>query len=154
MIQTEKQHLPKVQNSIRWLYQKYSPLLLGYISGSISDPRKSEKFLVQILSRFAIDYQQEIITDQVNWLQLLQYTRNALSEQNRPQSALITNHQYKEFNYSKLQSLSDREKEIFCAIYYHGKSIGELAMSMEENEHSIRSQFKLSLDKIRSTREN
>ena len=158
MLKTDKKHLPQCQDHIRLLYQKYGALLLGYISGVVPDRQKSEEYLVAILGRFSIDFPERIRNEAVNWLQLLQYSRKMLS------TLQSTNHPNKNHSIGKqavpsctdvgLALLSSREKEIFCSIYYHGKSISDLAKSMSESESTIRSEFKLSFDKIRSARGN
>ena len=154
MSQLEKKYLPQTQDNVRWLYQKYSASLLGYIVGVIADQQESEKFLITILSRFAVDCEDDILSGQVTWLKLLQYSRNFLPKLKHQLNGVKVGELGVQLSPSIGQSrfigLDSREKEIFCAIYYHGKSISDLAKSMGESEHVIRSQFKLSFDKIRS----
>lgn len=153
MTQIEKNYLFPNCDHIRWLYQKYGALLLGYIAGIIPEQQESEKYLVLILSRFAVDREDDMLNEQVNWLSLLQYSRNLLAElgtQKGNRIAKSADSPRKQMDDGRLNMLSNREKEIFCSIYYHGKSIGDLAASMGESENIIRSQFKVSFDKIRS----
>jgi len=158
MLKTEKKQLPQRQDHIRMLYQKYGALLLGYISGVVNNRQESEEYLVAILGRFAIDFPDHIRNGDVSWLQLLQYSRSILPQLQsaNPRNANHSrgNEVATKYNDEQLNLLSSREKEIFCSIYYHGKSICDLAKSLQESESRIRSEFKLSFDKIRSARGN
>jgi DNA-directed RNA polymerase specialized sigma24 family protein len=158
MTSIEQKQLSQTQDQIRWLYQKYAPSLLGYIYGMIQDRQESEEYLVKILSRFAVDYEEEIVNLRINWPKLLQYSRNLIPElQALSQGTRIGKAEPKaitQFDQLELSVLSNDEKQIFCAIYYHGKSISDLAKVLKESEQVIRSQFKLSFDKIRRARGN
>ena len=158
MLKTDKKHLPQRQDHIRLLYQKYGALLLGYISGVVTDRQESEEYLVAILGRFSIDFPERIRNGAVNWLQLLQYSRKMLSALQNAKHPNRNHHIVKQAEPNctdeGLALLNSREKEIFCSIYYHGKSISDLAKSLSESESIIRSEFKLSFDKIRSARGN
>ena len=153
MPQVEKKYLPQTQDNIRWLYQKYSATLLGYLAGVIADQQESEKCLVAIISRFAVDRDEDILTGQVTWLKLLQYSRSMLPQlQHHLNGASVgkLGVQWSSgIGQEKLSVLNAREREIFCGIYYHGRSASDLATSLGEREEAIRSQFKLSFDKIR-----
>lgn len=150
MPQIEKKYRSQTQANIGWLYQKYSASLLGFIAGIIPDQQESEKYLVTILGRFATDYGDDILREQVTWLQLLQYSRNLMAQLRGRAYRGSLQKVGELINDMRISVLDNREKEIFCAIYYHGKSVSELAESMKESENVIRSQFKLSFDKIRS----
>lgn len=156
MLKTEERPLPQSQDQLRWLYQRYSALLLGYIFEIVPDQKKSEEYLVTILSRFAVDFKEELTHGQVTWIKLLCYSRNLLPQlrnnKQHPNGNEIQS--AKNYNHSQLEVLSNLEKEIFCEIYYHGRSISDLANRMQESEEVIRSSFKLSFDKIRSTHGN
>lgn len=157
MLKTEERSLPQSQDHVRQLYQRYSALLLGYICEIVPDQKKSEEYLVAILSRFAVEFKEDLSSGKVTWLKLLCYGRNLL-----PQLMQSTNNRLnvsegqssKNYNHSKLKMLSNLEKEVFCEIYYHGKSISDLAQRLQESEEVIRNHFKLSFDKIRSARGN
>ncbi|WP_443945766.1 hypothetical protein ACJVDH_01225 [Pedobacter sp. AW1-32] len=158
MLKTEKQNLLGIQNYVRHLSQKYSPSLLGYIYSVTGDREKSEEYLVMILSQFVVDFNTDVLNKNVTWLKLRQYACNFLS-----MSAFVSHTRIEDKNKQLetgfpenvyLSLLDQKQKEIFCAIYYHGKSINDLATALQENETFIRNQFKLSLDKIRNARGN
>ena len=137
---------------IRWFYDQYAPMLLGYINGIVQDHQKSEDHLVAILTSFVKDV---VILKKKsklnNWLQLRQYAQSKLT--------LVTAKDYQlkpnpSLNGERLDLLDDLQKRIFCAIYYHGKSISYLAAAIGCDESEIRNQLKLSIDKMRRTSGN
>ncbi|WP_412466119.1 hypothetical protein [Pedobacter sp. KLB.chiD] len=137
---------------IRRLYNQYAPMLLGYINGIVQDPQESEDHLIAILTSFVKDVVVLPEKSRLNiWLELRQYAQSKLT--------LYTakDHQ-SNFNQSvhkgKLDLLDDLQKRIFCAVYYHGKSIHYLAATIGCDESEIRNQLKLSIDKMRRTSGN
>ena len=156
MLKTEERLLPQSQDQVKLLYQRYSALLLGYIFEIVPDQKKSEEYLVAILSRFAVDFKEELAKGKVTWVKLLCYSRNLLPQLKDFKQHLDRVEIQSAKNYSsfQLELLTNLEKEIFCEIYYHGKSISDLARKMQKSEDVIRSNFKLSFDKIRSTHGN
>ena len=158
MLKSERKHLPQSQDDVCYLYQKYSAALLGYIRATVPDQEESEAHLITILSRFAVDYREDVLKGQVTWVKLLCYSRTMLPQLQYSDQQLgsiqvdVPSEQYE--GYVGLDLLEGTEKEIFYSIYYRGKSIGDLAKAMGESESEIRRQFKSSFDKIRSARGN
>ncbi|GAA4209635.1 hypothetical protein GCM10022289_35470 [Pedobacter jeongneungensis] len=131
---------------IRWFYDQYAPMLLGYINGIVQDHQKSEDHLVSILTSFVKDVVLQEKSRLNIWLELRQYAQSKLT--------LFTanDHQLKAnqfVNQGKLDLLDDLQQQIFCSVYYHGKSISDLAAKMNSDENEIRNQLKLSIDKMR-----
>ncbi|WP_293788476.1 hypothetical protein [uncultured Pedobacter sp.] len=132
---------------ICWLYNRYAPMLLGYINGIVQDPKKSEDHLIAILTSFVKDVVVLPEKSRLNiWLELRQYAQSKLTlytakshQSNLDQS----------IHNGKLDLLDDLQKKIFCAVYYHGKSIQYLAATIGCDESEIRNQLKLSIDKMR-----
>ncbi|MBE5318961.1 sigma-70 family RNA polymerase sigma factor [Pedobacter sp. MR2016-19] len=137
---------------IRWFYDQYAPMLLGYINGIVQDHQKSEDHLVAILTSFVQDV--VILQEKCrlnSWLQLRQYAQSKLT------LFAAKDHQLKphpSLNKGRLDLLDDLQKRIFCAIYYHGKSVSYLAAAIGCDESEIRNQLKLSIDKMRRTSGN
>ncbi|RYE50325.1 MAG: hypothetical protein EOP48_19980, partial [Sphingobacteriales bacterium] len=145
MSHTEEKQLVTTSSCLQWLYEKYSASLLGYISGVIPNQEEGEGYLVTILSRFVNYYPDHVKAGDVSWLKLLQFSRGLLPQLQTQATAVIgiaTQNR-------SLASLSNLQKEIFCAVYYHGTSITDLAKRMGENETVIRSEFKIAFDKVR-----
>ncbi|QXU40516.1 hypothetical protein [Pedobacter sp. D749] len=132
---------------IHWFYNQYAPMLLGYINGIVQDHQKSEDHLVAILTLFVKDV--VILQEKCRlntWLELRQYAQSKLT------LFIAKDHQLKpnpSLKKERLDLLDDLQKRIFCAIYYHGKSISYLAAAIGCDEIEIRNQLKLSIDKMR-----
>jgi len=132
---------------IRWFYDQYAPMLLGYINGIVQDHQKSEDHLVAILTSFVKDVvilQEKCMLN--CWLELRQYAQSKLTLFTAKDYQLKPNPSLKK---ERLDLLDDLQKQIFCAIYYHGKSIPYLAAAIGCDEIEIRNQLKLSIDKMR-----
>ena len=138
---------PAEPMDIRWFYNKYAAMLLGYINGVIQDHQKSEEQLALILKSFAREFNVQENNNLNMWFQLRQYAQNKLSDF----SVKADQPTQKSKN---LDLLNDQEKLIFCAVYYHGKSISYLGAQVAKDESEIRNLLKLSIDKIRRARGN
>lgn len=148
MSNPEEKQLTITSNGVRWLYEKYSAPLLGYISGVVSDQEEGEAYLITILSRFAQQHHQYLKSGEVSWLKLLQYSRGLLPElklQSKNVSAIGSTIDAER----KFEGLSAQQQEIFCAIYYHNQTIANLVERLGKSESVIRSEFKLAFDKVR-----
>ncbi|WP_316799909.1 hypothetical protein [Pedobacter frigidisoli] len=138
---------PAEPMDIRWFYNKYAAMLLGYINGIVQDHQKAEDQMAFILTSFAKEFNIQESNNLSIWLQLRQYAQNKLAEQTANVS--ITPRKTK-----NLEVLSELEKEIFCAVYYGGKSIAYLSVTLGKNEDEIRNQLRLGVDKMRRVRGN
>ncbi|TCD10184.1 sigma-70 family RNA polymerase sigma factor [Pedobacter frigidisoli] len=140
---------PAEPKDIRWFYDKYAAMLLGYINGIVKDHQKAEDHLVVILMAFANEFNGEVKDKnyQSTWLQLRQFAQNKLA------FASVNSDQPIQKD-DQLNLLNDLQKHIFCAIYYQGKSISYLANVLEKEEDEVRNQLKLSIDKMRRARGN
>ncbi|QIL38772.1 hypothetical protein G7074_05440 [Pedobacter sp. HDW13] len=136
---------------IRWFYDKYAAMLLGYINGIVQDHQKSEDHLITILTSFSENFGRQEKSQLSIWLELRQYAQNKLASVTAKDYPLAPS--LKKSN-GNLDLLDDLQKQIFCAVYYHGKSISYLALTLGSEEDEIRNQLKLSIDKMRRSRGN
>ena len=142
---------PTEPKDIRWFYDRYAAMLLGYINGIVPDKQESEDQLVNILTSFTKDFVALEKSNQNIWLELRQYAQNKLN------SLTTSDHQFKQNLPTpkvSLDLLDDLQKRIFGAVYYHGKSISQLAITLNYGEAEIRNQLKLAIDKMRRARGN
>ena len=147
MFKAVSNNLSAEPKDIRWFYDQYAPMLLGYINGIVQDPRKSEDHLIAILTSFLKDVVVLPEKSSLNiWLELRQYAQSKLTLYTAKDHQLNLN---QSVNKGRLDLLDDLQKRIFCAVYYHGKSIQYLAATIGCNESEIRNQLKLSIDKMR-----
>jgi len=136
---------------IRWFYDKYAAMLLGYISGIVQDHRKSEDYLISILTGFTAEFNATEKSQLNIWLELRQYAQSKLALINEKGHSLTPVQVNSNGN---LDLLDDLQKQIFCAVYYHGKSISQLAATLGSEADEIRNQLKQSIDKMRRGRGN
>ncbi len=142
---------PADPKDIRWFYDKYAAMLLGYINGIIQDHRKSEDHLISILTAFSAEFVATEKSQLSIWLELRQYAQSKLTlvtENDHSLATALVN------SNGNLDLLDDLEKQIFCAVYYHGKSISYLSATLGSDEDEIRNQLKRSIDKMRRSRGN
>ena len=124
------------------------PCCLAILMALFRDHQKSEEHLIVILTSFAKDF--DTHKGNLNiWLALRQYAQGKLMLFNTTDQQLKSNQLTSKGN---LDLLDDLQKRIFCAVYYHGKSISYLAATLGSNEDEIRNQLKLSIDKMRKAR--
>ncbi|KQM72731.1 hypothetical protein ASE74_21860 [Pedobacter sp. Leaf216] len=142
---------PAEPKDIRWFYDRYAAMLLGYINGIVKDKQQSEDQLVKILTSFTQDFVAAEKSNQHIWLELRQYAQNRLNSAVLSDRQLIQKQSVSE---PGLASLDDLQKIVFKAVYYHGKSISQLAISLNYGEEEIRNQLKLAIDKMRRARGN
>ncbi|MGM9474994.1 hypothetical protein ACS5PU_01140 [Pedobacter sp. GSP4] len=142
---------PAEPKDIRWFYDKYAAMLLGYINGIVQDHQKSEDHLVSILTSFTQDFGGEEKSNLSIWLELRQYAQYKLSLFTDAEPALNPIATQGKAN---LELLTDLQKRIFCSVYYHGKSISYLATTLNSSLDEIRNELKLSIDKMRRARGN
>lgn len=138
---------PAEPMDIRWFYNKYAAMLLGYINGIVQDHQKAEDQMAFILTSFAEEFNIQESNNLNIWLQLRQYAQRKLAVQ-------TTNVTISPRRTKNLEVLSELEREIFCAVYYGGKSIAHLSLTLEKNEAEIRNQLRICVDKMRRVRGN
>ncbi|WP_131537664.1 sigma-70 RNA polymerase sigma factor region 4 domain-containing protein [Pedobacter nototheniae] len=149
MLKTSNHTLSKPFGKVQLIYQKYAAMLLGYIYGIVQDRQKSEEYLMKIFTDFST---QQNKTNQIDctWLELRDFAKQKLAgTSNEIQIKTSDNH-----TDQHLSILTDNQRRIFCAVYYHGKSISYLASIFNQDESSIRQELKSSLDQIRKARGN
>jgi len=146
----------EASKDIRQFYDKYAGMLLGFIQGAIQDPKESETLLIKIITSFILETNLNAQSKLSTWMLLRQHAQRTLAQQNLSDSPLTDSVLNNPSNHPVENSdlLSPREKEIFSAVYYQGRSISGLAESLGEEENNIRIQLKSSIDKMRRLREN
>ncbi|MCX2494838.1 hypothetical protein OQX63_15220 [Pedobacter sp. PF22-3] len=147
MFKAVSNNLSAEPKDIRWFYDQYAPMLLGYINGIVQDQQKSEDHLVVILTSYIKDVAILPEKSRLNiWLELRQYAQSKLTLYTAKDHQLNLN---QSVDNGRLDLLDDLQKRIFCAVYYHGKTIQYLAATIGCNESEIRNQLRLSIDKMR-----
>lgn len=149
MLKTSNHTLSRPFDKVQLIYQKYAAMLLGYIYGIVQDRQKSEEYLMKIFTDFSIQQSKTNQTD-CSWLELRDYAKQKLAEVSNEIQIRTSDNRTDQH----LSVLTDNQRKIFCAVYYHGKSISYLASVFNQDESSIRLELKSSLDQIRKARGN
>ncbi|MCX2573125.1 hypothetical protein [Pedobacter sandarakinus] len=149
-------NVPKTApKDIRILYDKYASMLLGFISGVIQDPKKTEEQLVKILTSFVLITQSNSENITSTWLQLRQHALSHLEQLDLASGYIGEENISSSVGKGDDQNyLSAEEKLIFHSVYHQRKSISYLANILGKEEHQIRIQLKSSIDKMRRANGN
>jgi hypothetical protein len=153
MLKAAKQSPYENPVDIRWIYNKYSAMLLGYIQGTLKNQHHSEKQLVKIFSSYMKEHS-DYDVEKLTWLHLRQYAQKHLSQLNlKPQDSEVSITSAHPNN-KVLELLNEAERRVFSEIYYHRKSINYLSGILSLPENEVRGLLKSSLDKIRNAHGN
>jgi len=130
-------------HSVHELYDKYSGMLFGYIYEIVKDTRLAEQHLISFYSNLK-EYLDEINADGANtWCQLQRLAKRHLSASfinttAQTESELVTNYTGNKC----LGMMTSEQRHVFCNIYYHGKTVAELAYSLNKPEDIVRKHLK------------
>lgn len=153
MLKAAKQSPYKTPVDIRWIYNKYSAMLLGYIQGTLKNQHHSEQQLVKIFSSYMKEHS-NYGAEQLTWLHLRQYAQKHLSQLHLKAQDLEVSGVSAPPNNKILALLDATERTVFSEIYYHRKSISYLSGILNLPENEVRGLLKSSLDKIRNAHGN
>ncbi len=148
-MKTEKQiSINLHQHNIHELYDKYSGMLFGYIYEIVRDNKIAEQHLINIYN-YIPDHINEFDGEVANtWCQLLRLTKKYLEFS---KGALYNNQLYgadlNEYDDRNrfLGLLTIEQKQVFCNIYYYGKTTAELSEELNRSEELIRIALKEAL---------
>jgi len=142
-LKTERQILIQCDpNGLNELYEKYSGMLLGYISEVVKDSKLAEQHLVSIYNHIP-GHMNELTGDGINtWCQLQRLTKKYLGLcEGELNNIKLDSSTYGACN--KFHNLMTQEqREVFCNVYYRGKTVFELSKELKRSEDSIRALLK------------
>lgn len=139
-------------NGFYELYDRYAPMLLGYITEVVKDEAMAEEYLVRVFNEVSYRFD-EITADGNNiWLQLQGLAKSeltvffdSLKGCDIPATEL---EQYAARNrFVKLMTAGQRA--VFCQVYYRGKSTAEIARQLGQSEQLVRRILKEAFSIIR-----
>jgi len=143
------------QQGVLNLYDKYAAMLLGYIFEIVKDNELAEQYMVSIFKSISEQYH-DILKADNTWCRLQQLAKVKLTDFVKtvkdcdvPASTIIINAQNKLINQMNME-----QQNVFCAVYYHGKSINKLAVELNKSELEIRKTLKEAFLIIRKDREH
>jgi hypothetical protein len=131
-------HFTTRQNpySVHELYDKYSGMLFGYIHAAVEDTMLAEQHLASFYTGIK-GHLHEINAEGANtWCQLRRLAKEHLS-------ANFTNITGAGYAGNKcLDMMTSEQKQVFCKVYYHGKTIAELSYALNKPEGLVRKDLK------------
>jgi len=148
----------KRSENIRFLYDKYAGMLLGYVVEVTKDRAVAEKFLVNFFCNLSGQLDEHEWDGLDNWCQLQRLARERLeifmfgthrTEADRPVNLVMHGARDK-----FLDRLSDEQRHVFCEVYYYRKSIELLSSELNKTEDSIRKALKEAFAIMRKGGEN
>ncbi|WDF56759.1 hypothetical protein [Mucilaginibacter sp. KACC 22063] len=138
--------------SVREIYDRYAGMLLGYIQQSVKDHQIAEQHLVSIFSELPSKLH-EVLMDGVNiWCYLQRLAKNRINEQlNATKNDVRLNKL--SVNNKTLEMMSEKQKFVFCEIYYNGKTADSLSQELNTTIDSVRKTLKEAFTIIKQQRE-
>lgn len=143
------------QESIRGLYNKHAGMLLGYIFEVVEDRKLAEAYLIKIFCDLFLRYNEGNLKEITGWPQLQKFAREKL---------LSLPHSFRDISLkaglkisapnSYLRQLTEEQRQIFCGVYYKGKTIADLSGSLNKTEDLTRKTLKEAFAIMRKGSEN
>ena len=122
------------------LYDRYAGMLLGYLSEVVKDHRLAEQHLVNIFNNIP-QHLSELNSAETNtWCQLQRLAKKHLMGSSVANSGGHTdNGTIIELGRNKfLDQMTNEQQAVFCGVYYHHKTITQLATELNKPEDLIR----------------
>lgn len=131
-------------------YDRYAGMLLGYIFEVVKDRELAKEYTVEVFTKFAHTADQHS-TDNV-WLQLQRTAKTQLAGFYQS-VALCEDYSVNYMQNSHVSQMSAEQRNIFCAVYYHGKTTADLAAQFNKQESEIRKTLREAFTFIKQRRE-
>lgn len=135
--QTEADMILKVPD-IRLLYNKYSGMLLGFISQIIDDRSQAEQQMINIFKELAKNGLKNNLTTQssvvTSWNELRKFALTYLPVKTITQPSMAKP--------VIKQHLTEQEQQVFNIAYYQKQSVSAIALQLKQTEDSIRETLK------------
>ncbi|WP_276091492.1 sigma factor-like helix-turn-helix DNA-binding protein [Pedobacter sp. JY14-1] len=128
MLELEQERKKIRENpDLQAIYNRYSGMLLGYLTEIVKDNRKAEDHLVNIFSEISKLPPQQI-QQLFNWNRLRRFTLLQLPPQNTILSGRGGVHAV----------LSNEQQYVFDSVYYSNLSLAEIAERIGQREETVR----------------
>ena len=136
------------------LYDRYSGMLLGYIFEIVKDKELAEQYMVSVFKDVS-DRLHEIYHAENTWARLQQIAKCKLADFFASIKDCDTRVLPDLSNKNNVINLmSDDQRDVFCAVYYHGKTTANVAKQLQKSELEIRKILKEAFAIIRQSREH
>ena len=125
-------------------------MLLGYIFEVVKDHKLAEEYTAEVFTKFARTPDQHSTTNV--WLQLQQAAKTQLTAFYQS-LALCEDYSANYMQNTHVSQMSTEQRNIFCAVYYHGKTTADLAAQFNKQESEIRKTLREAFAFIKQRRE-
>lgn len=157
MLETTPHPLTEHQpESIRGLYDRHAGMLLGYIFEVVKDRKLAEEYLIKVFCDLSIQINDVSRTGITGWPQLQKFAREKLlSLPDGPRYiSLNTGLKISDAPNSYLSQLTEEQRQVFCDVYYNGKTIAEISGTLNKTEDLTRKTLKEAFAIMRKGSEN
>ena len=130
---------PNPQQGVINLYDRYAAMLLGYIFEIVKDRELAEQYMVRVFKSVADEFNEIYYADNT-WCKLQLLAKNLLADffNKVNDDCALGNMRLSSAQHTLTAGMTNEQRTVFCAIYYHGKSSAELASQLNQPELSIR----------------
>ena len=137
------------------LFNRFGGMLLGYISEVVKNNQVAEQHLVDVFNQLQFSDIQDITKPGINtfvYLQAIARKKLAVflpvdgyTNAGIPKMPIIEGNKFVEL-------MNPDQQHVFCEIYYHGKTVTNLAAELNKTEAAIREMLRKAFLIIRSNR--
>jgi hypothetical protein len=138
------------------LFNRFGGMLLGYISEVVKNNQVAEQYLVDVFNQLQFSDIQDITKPGINTFVYLQaIVRKKLAvftssidgyaNTGKPKTFIIKGNKF-------VDLMNPDQQQVFCEIYYHGKTVTNLAAELNKTEAAIRELLREAFILIRSNR--
>ncbi|NQX40016.1 Sigma-70, region 4 [Pedobacter steynii] len=157
MLETTPHSLTEHQpESIRSLYDRHAGMLLGYIFEVVKDRKLAEEYLIKVFCDLSIRYNDVNRTGISGWPQLQKFAREKLlSLPDSPRYvSLNAGVKISDSPNSYLRQLTEEQRQVFCDVYYNGRTIADISITLNKTEDLTRKTLKEAFAIMRKGSEN
>lgn len=134
----------------RSVYDKYAGMLLGYIYEVVKDKQLAEQYLVSVFSQLPEHFTEHQLNSSNIYIRLQLFARKLIANNRQlQQNGSVVTEQLPQRQNKYLQQMESLERNVFCSVYFDGKSISEVAIEMGREEQEIRKILQQSFKAIR-----
>ena len=146
MLKTEQHILTQTkQERLRGIYNRHGSKLFGYIYEVVKDQKLAEDYLVKVFQDIALQPDERNIEAAENWMFLQRFAKNRLAVFVSSMNDCSTDDQTAVMRYSGnklLSNLNPEQQKVFCDVYYHSRTIQEIASELNQTEDLTRRTLK------------
>ena len=145
MLKNDHQHFIETTASVRNLYERYAGMLLGYILEVVKDRKLAEEYMVKFFSEISLTFDPDDWNGHNHWCKLQKLARYKIAlYTEKPKNVELymyndTIHSAKDDFFAQL---TDKQRQVFYAIYYCRKPVAEISTDLNITEDLTRKTLK------------